>query len=189
MCSSLFDELSAAAALAAYVYEGRLLSHDSRGTIGIVAETGGITHQETLRIPKQGVEGIRCFASFGPGEDSAVRNDGLGEVIVEEAMHHVDSVAHPFAGDAAGEFVVEAELKIDSRVEWAVGFVGEPFSPVRIFFADTLHFRAAAPTRAVEVSHDLYFSYRSDGSAGGLRLVEDVCHELFAVGSLVSFGG
>lgn len=102
MRSSLFDELPAAAALAAYVDEGRLLSHDSRGTIGIVAETGVITHQETLRIPKQGVEGIRCFASFGPGEDAAVRNDGLGEVIVEGVMHHVDSVAHPLAGDAAG---------------------------------------------------------------------------------------
>ena len=38
-----------------------------------------------------------------------------GKLVVQEAVHEVDAVAHPLVGDAAREVLVEAELEVQPR--------------------------------------------------------------------------
>ena len=48
-----------------------LLAHDSGEAVGVVAEAGGIAHQESLRIFEKRLEGIGIFAAIVPREDAA----------------------------------------------------------------------------------------------------------------------
>ena len=133
-------------------------SHDAGEAVGIVAEAGGITHQESLRIFEQRLERIGIFASVLPGINAAVRHDGLREVIVQQVVNHVDAVAHPLVGDAAGEIFVEAEFEIGRGSNGRYGLLSSHLLPIRILLRGSVHFRPAAPARTMIVPDDLDFA-------------------------------
>src|SRR5208283_872015 len=151
------DDLVAGTTFVANIHERGLLAHVAGGTRRIVAEAGGVAHEEALGIFEQGVESVGIFATIGPGKNATVSDDGAGRVLVSEPVDQIDGVAHPLIGDAAGEFLVEAKFAIEARVERAHGLVEEPALPVRIGFAELGDFRASAPARAMIIPDNFNF--------------------------------
>src|SRR5689334_10377333 len=93
MVALLLDHLPALATLSPDIDEGSLGAHDARGTIGIIAETGGIAHQEAFRILQQRMERIRIFSAVVPGVNAAHRHYRGGERIFEKIVDQVDAMA------------------------------------------------------------------------------------------------
>ncbi len=73
-------------------------------------------------------------------------------------MHHIDAVAHPLIGDAAPEFLVQAEFAIHFRIKRAIGLGQQPFAPIRIFLADQLRFVTSAPSRSVVIPNHFHLA-------------------------------
>ncbi len=164
--SLFFHQLPTLAPLASDVYESGLTSHDARGTITIVSEAGGITHQEPFRVFEERLESIGIFAPVGPREDTAERHDGFRRVVFEEVVNEVHAVAHPLVGNSTGELPVEPELEVKAGIERAIRLGQEPFLPVGILFTDLVHLLPASPARAVIVPDDLHFADVSQRSTG-----------------------
>src|SRR5437879_8447535 len=66
-------------------------------------------------------------------------------------------MAYPLIRDATGDLLVEAKFKVELRIKWPVRLVHQPRAPVRILFADQLHFRTPSPARPVIVPLNLVF--------------------------------
>ena len=152
---SLFlDHLPARTAFAADVDERRLLSHDPGEAVASRCRSSWSSSTRNDRVFDQRLERVGVLAAVVPGEDAAVRHDRAGRLIVHEEVHEIDAVAHPLVGDPARELLVQPELEVQLRVEGAVRLRHQPLLPVGVLLADLLHFRAAAPARAVVVPHD-----------------------------------
>ena len=117
---------SSAGCLRRRCYQRRLLAHDAREAVAIVAEAGGVAHQKSLRDIQQRLERVRILAAVMPGEDAAMRHHRARKVVVHEVVDQVDSVAHPLVGDAAREVLVQAEFEVQPRVEGPIRFVEQP---------------------------------------------------------------
>src|SRR5438132_1140107 len=81
------------ATLSSDVDQGSLGAHDASGAIGIVAEAGGVTYEETFRIFQQRVKGIRILAAIVPGIDTAHGYDRLRKRVFQEIVDQIDSMA------------------------------------------------------------------------------------------------
>ena len=107
----------------------RLLAHDAREAVAIVAEAGGVADQKSFGIFQQRLERVGIFAAVVPGEDCRrAPPPTAGSCVVQEVVHQVDAVAHPLVGDAAGEFFVQAEFEIELRIERTVRLGQQPAS-------------------------------------------------------------
>src|SRR4030095_7110140 len=143
----LLDDLPARAALATDVHERRLLAHDPREAVTVVAEAGRVAGEER-RILHERLEGVWILPAVMPREHAAVCDDRARHLVRVE-MHEIDAVAHPLVGDAAREFAIQPELEVELRVERPERLGPQPRLPVGVGLANLLHLRAAAPARAV----------------------------------------
>src|SRR5258708_1731946 len=72
-------------------------------------------------------------------------------------MDQIDAMAHPLAGDAVRELLVETKFEIQSWIEGAIRLREEPSFPVGVFLSQLADFRAATPPRTVVIPGDLDF--------------------------------
>src|SRR5882762_8540261 len=92
-----------------------------------------------------------------PGKNTAMRHDRLRKAFAHEVVAEVDAMAHPLVRNAAGELLIESIFEIKLRIKRPVGLLHQPGAPVRILFADPLHFGTPAPARSVIVPLHLVF--------------------------------
>src|SRR5882762_2154929 len=92
-----------------------------------------------------------------PGKNTAIRHDRFRKAFAHEVVAEVDTMAHPLVRDAAGKLLVEPILEIKLWIERPVRLVHQPGAPVRILFADHLHFGTPPPARPVIVPLHLVF--------------------------------
>src|SRR3989454_3023591 len=103
------------------------------------------------------MEGIGILPAVLPGENTTTRHHRLRISFVQEVVAEVDAMTHPLVGDAAGNLLVETKFEIKLRIKRPVRFVHQPGPPIRILFADQLHFGTPAPARPVIVPLNLIF--------------------------------
>src|SRR6267154_1941479 len=125
------------------------------------------------------MKGIWILTAVMPGKNAAVCDDRLRKALVHEVVAKVNAVAHPLVRNAARKLLVEAKFKINLGIERPIGLVHQPGAPVRILFANHLHFGAPTPTGSVIVPLNFIFA----------DFFENIAHGLLAVGILASFGG
>src|SRR5207237_2070345 len=118
MIAFLLHKLPARTALAAGINHGGLFPHDAGKAGRIVSKAGGIAGHESIRVGEESLEGIGILPAVMPGENSAVRHNGLRVVHIHEEVAEIDPVAHPLVGDHARKVFVEAKLKMEMWIEW-----------------------------------------------------------------------
>src|SRR6266403_5024960 len=97
------------------------------------------------------MEGSGILPAVMPGKNAAICYDRLWKALVHEVMTEVNAMAHPLIRDATGKFLVETKFKVKLRIKQAVRLVHQPGAPVRILFANHLHFGTTAPARSMIV--------------------------------------
>src|SRR5438876_595776 len=98
------------------------------------------------------MEGIGVFASVLPGKNAAICHDRLRKVLVHEVVTEVNAMAHPLVRDTAGKLLVETKFKVKLGIKRPVRLVHQPGAPVRILFANHLHFGTPTPTKSFSTS-------------------------------------
>src|SRR5258708_13838328 len=103
------------------------------------------------------MESVGIVPDVMPGKNAAICYDRLRKALAHKIMAEVDAMAHPLVRDAAGKLLVEAKFKVKLGIERLVRLGHQPGSPVRILFADHLHFRTPAPPRPIILPLNLTF--------------------------------
>src|SRR5580704_5484002 len=104
------------------------------------------------------MEGVGILPAVMPGKNASIRHDRLRKALVHEVVAEVDAMTHPLVRDAAGELLVETKFEVKLPIERSVRLVHQPSTPVRIRFADHLHFGSPAPAGTVIVPLNLIFA-------------------------------
>src|SRR5882724_11372292 len=150
----LLHKLPSRTTLSARIEQRALLSHDSRETRRVVAKTGGVAHQESFWILQQRLKSVRSLAAVLPRKNSAMRHYRFRKRFIHEVVAQIDPMTHPLIGDAAGEILVQAILKIQLWIKRPIGLVHQPSAPIGIWLTQLLNLGAAAPSRPVVIPND-----------------------------------
>src|SRR5207245_5680281 len=134
--------------------------------------------QETLRISEERMEGIGILPAIMPGKNTAIRHDRLWKPLIHKVMTEVNAMTHPLVRDAAGKLLIETKFKVKLGIKRPVRLVHQPGAPVRILFANHLHFGTPAPARPVIVP--LNFVLGDSATNIGTNHVEHVNQIWFA---------
>ena len=56
-----------------------------------------------------------------PRENTAVGHHRCWEMVLQEIMNEIDSMAHPLVGNTTGKILIEPKLEIGLRVKGPIG--------------------------------------------------------------------
>src|SRR6266705_1892475 len=113
------------------------------------------------------MEGIWVLPAVMPGKNAAICHHRLRKALIHEIVAKVNAMAHPLVRDADGKLLVETKFKVKLGIERPERFAHQPVAPVRILFANHLHFGTPAPTRAVIVPLDFVLGDFAENTRAG----------------------